>query len=387
LKDTIRLRQLKEAIQSYQYPMPFQEHLHNFFTKNKNMGSKDRKELRQLAYSYLRIGKSLRYHDFDKRAVIADFLCNSEPILTQNAFKESYKQTVEEKLEVINDKYPDFNKEDIFPYTDDISGRIDSDALMDSFLKQPFVWIKVTAGKENELEQELLAAKIPFEKHQELTWKFSPEVKLSELEGFTKGHFRIQDLSTQTTSEYFKAKKDELWWDCCAGAGGKSLALLDTQPDVQLYASDLRETILQNLRERLELYNYAATKVFKSNVEASSPKHLPLMDGIIADVPCSGSGTWSRNPEHLTWFQKTQLKDYSARQLKILQHAYPALKPGKPLIYITCSVFAEENEKVVQAFSGKHAVKIELEKYIEGFRNGAENIYICRMIKTEGRKA
>lgn len=208
------------------------------------------------------------------------------------------------------------------------------------------------------------------------------ETNLTELQSFKQGFFRIQDLSTQQTANYFKAKENETWWDACAGAGGKSLALKGEDPDVMLFATDKRPAILGNLEERFRIFNIKKFKTFVVNLEEESPENFPMFDGIIADVPCSGSGTWARNPENLLFFSEKDIERYQDKQISILKHIYPKLKSGKPLVYVTCSVFTAENEDVINKFQQQHPdMEVEIQEYIKGYERGAENIFVCRMIK------
>ncbi len=381
MKSTIRLNQLKEIIESYEYPIPLREHLQEYFRKNKNAGSRDRKELRQLCNSYFRLGKSLGNLSFEDKSYVADFLFNSNPILEQK-FTEDYALDIDSKLAIIKNHYPDFSIEKIFPFADEITSGLDKESLLKSYLAQPSVWVKVTPGKEKFVESELTLNTIEFEKYNDLTWKFKSNEKLTELPSFQKAYFRIQDLSTQSTVDFYHAKEGEKWWDACAGAGGKSLSLSETYKKVELYVSDIRETILKNLGERFKKHHVRPAGILKVDLEKGSPA-LPQMDGIIVDAPCTGSGTWARSPEHLALFDKSSIDLYSQKQLKILENVFPLLKTGKPLIYITCSIYTQENEKVIEAFCAKHSVKIEEQKYMEGYRNGAENIFLCRMIKVD----
>ena len=253
-----------------------------------------------------------------------------------------------------------------------------------SFLRQPPVWIKIKPGKEAEISAELKSENIAFDKYSDQALSFENELKLTDLQSFKKGFFRIQDLSSQLISEYYHASEGETWWDCCAGAGGKSLALLEDNPGIKLYASDIRESILNNLHERHNQAGNRNINIFAADL--SQPiinQKLPEFDGIIVDAPCSGSGTWARNPENLYYFDAETINSYQSRQISILTNAFPFLKTGKPIIYITCSVFKAENEDVISSFAKDNEVNIEEQKYLEGYKNGAENMFICRMIKTD----
>lgn len=393
MKAIIRLKQLYQLMENYSYPLPFHTHLKDYFKHHKNLGSKDRKELRSLAYGFFRLGKALRNQPFEKRILIGNYLSAESNLInetlkylkdqTETPLPEfSETNTKEERIKAVCKLFPDFKIENIFPFPDKISPALDMKAMALSFLSQPKVWIKVNNNKAQDVENEFLSQNLVFEKYEPLTWGLPAETNLTDLQSFKKGNFRIQDLSTQQSANYFKAKENETWWDACAGAGGKSLALKDVSPGVMLYATDKRPAILGNLEERFRVFNIKKFETFVVNLEEESPENFPMFDGIIADVPCSGSGTWARNPENLLYFSENDIERYRQKQISILKNIYPKLKPGKPLVYITCSVFSAENEEVVNQFLQEHKdMEIEVQEYIKGYERGAENIFVCRMIK------
>jgi len=297
----------------------------------------------------------------------------------------SEAKTMEEKVAVFNANIKSFDSSFIFPFSNHVSEVFQNDAFQYSFLEQPAVWIKMHKGFEKQVLAELQTAGIPFEQHEEKNvLSFQSEAKLTDLKSYKEGYFRIQDLSSQQTAEDFKPKGGENWWDCCAGAGGKSLALLEKEPKINLYASDIRESILNNLYERLPKAAQTRVNIFAIDVtESLKDQKLPAFDGIVLDAPCSGSGTWARNPENLVYFEPDAISDYQQKQLAILNNVYPLLKTDKPLIYITCSVFKEENEEVITRFAENHEFDIEEQKYLEGYKHGSENMFLCRMIKRD----
>lgn len=361
-----RVAQLSELLTSYKYPLPLSEHLKQYFRAHKNAGSKDRREIRALGYAYFRIANALDNKDFENiAAMAAKFLDHHDSI--QNFVNET----------------EGFHIENLFPFNEYISQIFKVPEFQLSFLNQPAVWIKLKPGKETEVLAELKSENIIFNKYSDQILSFENELKLTDLKSFKNGFFRVQDLSSQLVSEHYHASEGETWWDCCAGAGGKSLALLEDNPGIKLYASDIRESILNNLHERHGQAGNRNINIFAADL--SKPvinQKLPEFDGIIVDAPCSGSGTWARNPENLYYFDPETIKEYQSRQIGILQNVFP-LKNGKPLIYITCSVFKAENEEVISSFTKEYEVKTEEQKYLEGYKNGAENMFICRMIKTE----
>jgi 16S rRNA (cytosine967-C5)-methyltransferase len=110
-----------------------------------------------------------------------------------------------------------------------------------------------------------------------------------------------------------------------------------------------------------------------------------LFDGIIADVPCSGSGTWTRSPE---WLLNDSISSrlssiFVPLQRKIVSNLIPHLKSGRPLIYITCSAFLQENEENVAFFEEHLPLKLEKSAYIEGYRSKADTLFVSRFVRND----
>ncbi len=96
---------------------------------------------------------------------------------------------------------------------------------------------------------------------------------------------------------------------------------------------------------------------------------------IIADVPCTGSGTWARTPEQLLYFRKEQIEKYTSLQKKILQNVIPHLKKGGHLLYVTCSVFKKENEEIVTFIQEElHLTLINME-ILKGYEMKADTMF------------
>ena len=99
------------------------------------------------------------------------------------------------------------------------------------------------------------------------------------------------------------------------------------------------------------------------------------------DAPCTGSGTWASTPELLSTFDIDAIAVHHILQTTIAQHVLPYLKVGKPLIYITCSVYKQENEDVVKFLCDNLNMILESQQIIEGFRYGASTFFVARLIK------
>ncbi|MBA2563089.1 MAG: hypothetical protein H0V14_09295, partial [Chitinophagaceae bacterium] len=108
-----------------------------------------------------------------------------------------------------------------------------------------------------------------------------------------------------------------------------------------------------------------------ANCQLSTEK----FDLIIADVPCTGSGTCARTPEQLYYFNQKQIKKYSALQKQIVENVVPYLKPGGHFLYITCSVFKKENEEIVNFIEEKFNLKVVKVQLLKGYEIQADTLF------------
>ena len=170
---------------------------------------------------------------------------------------------------------------------------------------------------------------------------------------FVEGKIEVQDESSQILSFIVDAKRGMMVADFCAGAGGKSLAVGAIMKNTgRIYAYDISEKRIINLGKRLKksgLSNLFAQKI-KNEKDAKLKKLHGKFDRVLADVPCSGTGTFRRNPD-LKWKNSIQdLDELNIKQLAILEEAKKLVKKEGRLIYSTCSLLKRENESVVESF-------------------------------------
>jgi len=389
IKIESRLVQAKDVIGCYLYPKPFHTHLKEYFGRHKEFGSRDRKELRMLCYHFFRMGKAFSALPLEEKLLIGHFLAEDKPDRFVEFFCRNYNiineedtiLSLEDKISKITKHFPDFLMQSVFPAPGEMSNAVDKDKFYLSLLKQPPVWIKISPPFLKVALNDLNTAGIEYVEYSPFIFKVNAESKLTETESYKKGYFRVQDLASQEIAGYFKPKNGEIWWDCCCGAGGKSLALLDKGANIELYATDIRKQVIKNYEERLQRHNIWNYKALAADVAEGVPVNFPLLDGIIIDAPCTGSGTWARNPENLAYFDAGVIQSFHTKQINILDRAFTALKPGGKLFYITCSVFSKENEGAIEYFCKSHEVKIETQTYIEGYNIEAETMFLCVMKK------
>jgi 16S rRNA (cytosine967-C5)-methyltransferase len=169
---------------------------------------------------------------------------------------------------------------------------------------------------------------------------------VTDTEVFRTGQIVIQDEASQLVAALLgTSEKNFRILDCCAAPGGKTLALADHHPNAAITAIELHAHRARLLQERLHPH---APHV---QVVAADVRHLPLsskFDCVLADVPCSGTGTLARNPEIKWRLSPDDLAELPKRQLAILRSAQAQVAPGGRLIYSTCSLEKEENEIVVE---------------------------------------
>jgi 16S rRNA (cytosine967-C5)-methyltransferase len=167
---------------------------------------------------------------------------------------------------------------------------------------------------------------------------------------FRAGLCIIQDEASQLVAAL--VGRGERILDCCAAPGGKTLAIADGNPNAVVAAVDLhphRARLLQRLLNASDPAPGAGTR--KIRVIAADARNLPFsarFDRILADVPCSGTGTLARNPEIKWRLTPEDLVDLQGRQLMILRSAMDRVAAGGRLIYSTCSLEREENEDVIE---------------------------------------
>ncbi len=222
--------------------------------------------------------------------------------------------------------------------------------------REPALWIRAKAGQEAGLAAKLgycrpaASALSP----QLSALNYSGLTDLYRTKEFQAGEFEIQDLASQVVSLACAPQPGETWWDSCAGEGGKTMHLSDLmQGKGMLWASDRSVRRLAKLKDRA-----ARAQVFNYRTVAwEGGEKLPTktkFDGVLVDAPCSGVGTWQRNP-HARWTtQPKDVHELAIVQTSLLNHLAPALKPGGRLVYSVCTLTRAETTSVADAFIAAH---------------------------------
>lgn len=172
---------------------------------------------------------------------------------------------------------------------------------------------------------------------------------------FGKGWFEVQDHGSQLAAEAAGDIKGKQVLDFCAGGGGKTLALAAAMGNTgQLYAYDSDARRMADLTPRSIRAGVRNLQV-RSPVEKDPLRALAgKMDVVFVDAPCTGTGTWRRHPDTKWRLTPEQLTRRMAEQDVVLDEAAPFVKSGGRLVYVTCSLLAEENEDRLTAFLERH---------------------------------
>ncbi|MFA9441495.1 RsmB/NOP family class I SAM-dependent RNA methyltransferase [Uliginosibacterium sp. sgz301328] len=195
-----------------------------------------------------------------------------------------------------------------------------------------------------------------------LSIRLDRKVALQKHPLFLDGSIEVQDEGSQLLGFLVAPRRGEMVADFCAGAGGKTLLLGALMRSTgRLYAFDVSEKRLARFKPRLArsgLSNVHPSAIAHEN-DVRIKRLAGKMDRVLVDAPCSGFGTLRRNPD-LKWRQDEEAVDrLHAKQLDILTAAARLVKSGGRLVYATCSLLAEENDQVVDAFLAAHPEFVE----------------------------
>lgn len=386
-------------MQLYNGSVPFASFLKKYYGQNKKFGSNDRRHITHLCYSFFRLGKAAIQLPTEERILLGFFLgsASPHPILQElrPQLNANVSFSVKEKCSIFNVQCSMFN---LFPWKDELSIGMDYEAFALSFLEQPDLFIRIRPGKEKIVRAKLEQAGINYTMPDPHCIALLNSTKIEKYLEVNK-EVVIQDLSSQRIANFFPnlqpstSNLQPQIWDCCAGSGGKSILLYDTIPNIYLTVSDIRSSILVNLKKR---FDQASIKTYESfiadlsstsfvgtdiRVSAKNAIRNSNFDLILADIPCTGSGTWARTPEALSYFDEKSIEEYSLRQKKIAGNTISFLKYGGFLLYITCSVFRKENEEIVYFLEKEYQLRIVMMELLKGYEKKADTMFAALLQK------
>ncbi len=183
--------------------------------------------------------------------------------------------------------------------------------------------------------------------------QINESINVQNLPGFVEGLIYIQDPAAQLAINFLDLKNDLKILDLCAAPGGKATHILE-RFNVLLDCYDINEERLSLIRDNLN----------RLGLEANILSHLKTShqyDRILIDAPCSGSGVVRRNVDIKIMRREEDIKKFQKQQMELLEQGWSHLKKNGKLLYITCSIFNDENEDVIRLFLKKHT-DVTLEK-------------------------
>jgi len=398
------LNSAKTILGRYKGDEPFSSFLKKYFAANKKFGSKDRKQVSHLCYCYFRLGKALKEIPAEERILAGLFLCWDEPNEILESLKPEWNQKIhmrlKEKCSLINAPHMDdsvgqeCSMLNVFPWHDQLSNGMDHEKFSESFFIQPDLFLRLRPGNEHAVKGKLENAGISFEIVSDNCIALPNGSKVDDVIALNREAV-VQDYNSQRTGQFLalvrrrpsdEGRSDQVSdrvWDCCAASGGKSIMLHDLYPQMNITVSDKRESIIVNLKKRFKEAGITNYKSFVADLTVPGFEFgVSSFDLIIYDAPCTGSGTWSRTPEQLYFFEEQRIDEYASLQKKILSKVIAYLKPAGFILYITCSVFKKENEEIVDFLQHQYQLRLVKMELLKGYDKKADTMFAALLCKT-----
>ena len=377
-------------IASYKGEQPFAIFIKNFFSQEKKYGSSDRRQIAALCYNYFRLGFAIKNASAEERIIIATFLCEQKPSTFLGHIQPEWNKLIHlplnDKLILVKDT---FSLTQIFPFKNVLSETISLETYCQAMLMQPFLFLRIRPQCRVTTLKKLKKSQLP---HQLLKGNCIELPTATNIADFfiVDKEVVVQDYNSQQVLDYLRLHEPSLFpstqqtpvlavWDCCAASGGKSILLHDTlKAKISLTVSDIRLNIMLNLHQRFKRANIKEYAYF---IEDSSDIHTKPPAAqyqlIICDAPCTGSGTWGRTPEQVCFFKEAAIKQYSERQKRIVENVSLQLMPGGVFVYITCSVFKEENEAIANFIQHNLGLNLLNQQLLKGFDKRADTMFVA----------
>lgn len=366
-------------LEQYKGEQPFSIYCKQQFAADSRMGSTDRKLVRGYCFAYYRLGQAFSSLPIEDKLLAAVYVLSPSPNPLVTALRPDWAATPGTTIADRIAALPySFSWNDIFVHDIELSDTIQKEQWVISHFTQPDLFIRLRPGRAEQVLSQLKQSTFSFQSINPSCLSFEAATDLGALDKVNRDYV-IQDYSSQQIGELLalmSATAVKKVWDCCAASGGKSILAIDTLPNIQLTVSDVRHTILTQLKNRFRQAAVNGYQLFELDLEKDNalPAHF-LFDLVIADLPCSGSGTWRRTPEQLSQFSTEQLEHYVIKQKRILAKLPAAIRKGGYLLYSTCSVFKLENEAQVHAFAATHHFTIVQMKLFNGIEQRADTLF------------
>lgn len=357
--------------ESFSRNLPADVQLSYFFKKNRQLGSHDRSDIAELFYGVIRNKKLLEAivenANLNKMILIYLLVVQGKSIKELSLFIDEYetewlREKKKNKIHIdswpVKLSLPDWIwRRLVTSYGEEESIKLGSALLSPAPLNIRVNTINNISVKEV-IEQ--LTLSFNFEKTKifetplsKLGISLPRGTAIQKHKLFLDGSIEVQEEGSQLLTYLLDAKRGHMVADFCAGAGGKTLGISAMMKNTgRIYAFDVSEKRLANLKQRLKrsgASNIAMQKINNEN-DLKIKRLRNKFDRVLVDAPCTGLGTLRRNPD-LKWRQnENALSELVVKQAAILSAAAKLCKKGAYLVYATCSILEDENEKIVDSF-------------------------------------
>jgi 16S rRNA (cytosine967-C5)-methyltransferase len=351
--------------------------IQRWFKQRRYAGSKDRRAIRELVYRAIR-----RFGDPPEngRAALLGIAAD-DPELAQHFDGSNYGPLpiVEGEARALGGLLPGW----IGAHLDPLAG------TPESLLERAPLDLRVNrlmAGREEMLARIPEAELTP---HAPLGLRLPEGFPIEQHDAWRSGQVEIQDEGSQLVALACAAQPHSFVIDLCAGAGGKTLALAaDMANEGRVLACDVNRERLSRLAPRLERagVSIVETRLLDPGKEGSALADCAgTADTVLVDAPCSGSGTWRRNPETRWRLTPRRLEQLVRTQAYLLDIAAGLLRPGGRLVYAVCSLLTDEGRGQAESFGRRHPSWVQAECAIAaGSPCGAGRILVPARDGTDG---
>lgn len=326
----------------------------------------------------------------EEKIIASLFLCSDTPNEMLSDIKPEWGDKAGnaplEKLEMIGGSC---SIDDLFPWKNELDKGIDYEEFAVSHFVQPDLYLRLRPAQDAIVKRKLRDAGISFESKGDHCLSLSNASKIDTVLALDTEAV-VQDINSQRVGELINLVGEDFLnveeplrvWDCCAASGGKSIMASDILGSIELFVSDVRVSILENLEDRFDRAGLENYERFVADLSKPLKIFLPSFNLVIVDVPCTGSGTWGRTPEQLFYFNESMIMQYAELQKQIIKTAIAQVEPGGYFLYITCSVFKKENEEQVDFIKEEFPVQLVKEELFKGFDKKADTLFAALFRKS-----
>ena len=240
--------------------------------------------------------------------------------------------------------------------------------------KHPPLTLRINVRKINlkQYEEKLKSESIEYRILGDIALELTQPIPVEKIPGFIDGEVSVQDFGAQLAAQLLDLKDGQVCLDACSAPGGKTGHMLE-MANIELVSIDQEKDRLHKVKENLERLELHAHLKCADLTAIKSWWNEKLFDRILLDAPCSASGVVRRHVD-IKWLRRSRDIDIFAKQQKImLQAMWQLLKKGGKLLYATCSIFPDENQRVIDDFIKEHSDAKEVKWSVDSKYSKYEN--------------